>query len=110
MSLCLQGQKLDRLDYRVNTWDVQFREYMKSLEESGKPVLLVGDLNVSHQYRDMHNFYAEGGFDELPWTAEAYTKKAKPLLKQSGCTLRERLSFTEHILERGQFVDSFQVR
>ena len=41
--------KLRRLDYRVNEWDTDLRNYMKRLEvDKGKPVILAGDLNVSH--------------------------------------------------------------
>ena len=72
-----------------------------------KPILLIGDLNVSHQYRDMHNFYEVGNFDDLPWNETAYKKKARPLLKQAGCTVKERLSFS-NFLERHNFVDSFR--
>ena len=38
-----------RIDYRVNEWDVDLRYYLKTLEkERAKPVILAGDLNVSH--------------------------------------------------------------
>ncbi len=47
------GQKLERLDYR-NSWDNDFRAYLKKLEKS-KPVLLCGDLNVAHQAIDLKN-------------------------------------------------------
>ena len=35
------------MDYR-QTWDKDFREYLKKLDES-KPVVLCGDLNVAHK-------------------------------------------------------------
>lgn len=41
-------EKLERLDYRVNEWDLSFRRYLNSLEDLGKPVVWIGDLNVVH--------------------------------------------------------------
>lgn len=40
------GQGLKNLPRRIQ-WDVAFRKYLKALDEE-KPVILVGDLNVSH--------------------------------------------------------------
>ena len=42
------GRGLPRLDYRTKEWDVDFREYIKKLDEK-KPVILCGDLNVAHK-------------------------------------------------------------
>ena len=42
------GAALKWSEYRVNEWDLDFRAYLKSLEEKGKPVVLAGDLNVAH--------------------------------------------------------------
>lgn len=47
------GQGLKRLDYR-QTWDKDFREYLKKLDKS-KPVILCGDLNVAHKEIDLTN-------------------------------------------------------
>ncbi|HZW77521.1 MAG TPA: exodeoxyribonuclease III [Flavobacteriaceae bacterium] len=47
------GQQLERLDYRAQ-WDLDFQAYLKNLEET-KPVILCGDLNVSHQPIDLKN-------------------------------------------------------
>ncbi len=47
------GQNLQRLDYRKQ-WDIDFRMYLKNLEQS-KPVVLCGDLNVSHRPIDLKN-------------------------------------------------------
>lgn len=47
------GQKLERLDYRQK-WDADFKSYLKNLEKS-KPVILCGDLNVSHKPIDLKN-------------------------------------------------------
>ena len=44
---------LRRLDYRM-TWEYDFRAYLKSLDER-KPVVVCGDLNVTHQEIDLKN-------------------------------------------------------
>jgi len=39
------GQKLERLDYRLHDWDVDFRAYLTHLDKrTGKPVIVGGDL------------------------------------------------------------------
>ena len=39
------GQKLERLDYRLHDWDVDFRAYLAHLDKrTGKPVIVGGDL------------------------------------------------------------------
>jgi exonuclease III len=39
------GQKLERLDYRLHDWDVDFRAYLAHLgKRTGKPVIVGGDL------------------------------------------------------------------
>lgn len=78
------GRDLVRLDYRKE-WDKHFQEYLKNLDEK-KPVILCGDLNVSHQEIDLKN-----------------PKKNK---KNAGFTQEERDGFTE-LLKCG-FVDSFR--
>ena len=80
------GQKLERLDYRVREWDVDFRAFLKGLESNGKSVVWLGDLNVVHRDIDIHNI------------------KGKE--KNAGCTPQERHSFAE-TLEQG-FTDSFR--
>ena len=45
---------LTRLDYRTQTWDVAFREYLHGLEKR-KPVIFCGDLNVAHKEIDLEN-------------------------------------------------------
>jgi exodeoxyribonuclease-3/AP endonuclease-1 len=108
------GRKLDRLDYRTSKWDRQLEAYLLRLESTGKPVILVGDLNVCHGFRDIHNFYDRNEFDALctsmtarePFVAEQHVGKTKPLLKQPGCTPAERNSFSE-LLDKG-FVDTFR--
>ena len=49
-----QSPQSERHDYRVHTWDVQFREYIAQLEKI-KPVVLCGDLNVAHQDADVYH-------------------------------------------------------
>jgi len=49
------SQEIDteRFEFRVDTWDGMFREFISNLEQV-KPVLLCGDLNVAHEDRDVH--------------------------------------------------------
>lgn len=47
------GRKLERHAYRVQEWDVAFREYLATLNTQ-KPVVLTGDLNVAHSEIDIH--------------------------------------------------------
>ncbi|KAL3791296.1 hypothetical protein ACHAW5_006328 [Stephanodiscus triporus] len=83
------GQKLDRLGYRTERWDVDFLAMMRRLEEEGdKPVIWLGDLNVANGAKDTWN---EG---------------AKHLAKSAGTTAEERASF-EVQLGAG-FVDAFR--
>lgn len=66
---------LSRLEYRSKQWDVDFLNYLKSLEAK-KPVIFCGDLNVAHTEIDLtfpkanmknHGFTPEerAGFDRL---------------------------------------------
>jgi len=79
------GQKLDKLDYRVESWDVDFHEYLQKLEKK-KPIIWCGDLNVAHKEIDLRN--------------------PKTNKKTAGFTTAERDSFSK-ILDSG-FVDSFR--
>ena len=50
------GEGLKRLKYRIGAWDKDFHGYLKELEVSkGKPVILVGDLNVAHREIDLYD-------------------------------------------------------
>jgi len=82
------GEKLQRLDFRTKMWDRKVVEYLKKLEESGKPVIWCGDLNVAHLDNDIWNI------------------GAKHLVKSAGTTPEERDSFSK-ILEEG-YVDCFR--
>ena len=77
------GMKLDRLDYRVDTWDPAFRAYLDSLD-GRKPVVFGGDLNVGRLDRDIYNV------------------SAPHVKKSAGLTPRERDSF-ESLLSSGGF-------
>ena len=48
------GQALARLDYRIKKWDVEFRKYIKNLNNK-KPTIVCGDLNVAHHEIDISN-------------------------------------------------------
>nr|XP_039251146.1 exodeoxyribonuclease-like [Styela clava] len=79
------GRKLVRLDYRQE-WNKDFQDYLKKLDGK-KPVILCGDLNVSHQEIDLKN--------------------PKTNKKTAGFTQQERDGFTE-LLKQG-FCDSFRL-
>ena len=64
---------LNRLDYRVKEWDVDFFGYVKGLESKGKPVILCGDLNVALNEMDLYG--------------------AKGKERNAGYTIEERTSF-----------------
>ena len=42
------GSTLKWQEYRIDEWDLDFRGYLKNLEILGKPVIVVGDMNVAH--------------------------------------------------------------
>ena len=46
------GDKLKRLDYRVNDWDVKFKKFLQDVE---KPIIVVGDMNVARTELDLKN-------------------------------------------------------
>ncbi|BFZ24928.1 hypothetical protein BsWGS_27967 [Bradybaena similaris] len=79
------GRGLPRLDYRTKEWDVDFRNYLKSLDKK-KPVVWCGDLNVAHHEIDLRN--------------------PKGNKKTAGFTIEERESFTATLREG--FIDSFR--
>ncbi|CAL1528888.1 unnamed protein product [Lymnaea stagnalis] len=76
---------LVRLNYRTEEWDVDFRNYLKTLDKK-KPVVWCGDLNVAHQEIDIKN--------------------PKGNVRNAGFTDEERNSFTETLKEG--FIDSFR--
>jgi len=80
------GQVLNRLDWRVNTWDIYFYNYINYLQNI-KPVIICGDLNVAHNDIDIKN------------------KKSN--LRSAGFTIEERTSFTNFI-NNLNLIDSFR--
>lgn len=76
---------LERLDYRQNSWDVDFLAYLKKLEKK-KPVIVCGDFNVAHKEIDLAN--------------------PKTNVKNAGFTPEERGGF-ENFINAG-FVDTFR--
>lgn len=82
------GQDLKRLDYRIDTWEEDLKAHLKALEELGKPVVYVGDLNVAHLDLDIWNV------------------GAKHLAKSAGTTPQEREAMGR-LLDAG-FVDTFR--
>jgi exodeoxyribonuclease-3 len=80
-----ENKRPRRLDYRTGEWDVDFLNYVKTLEAQ-KPVVFCGDLNVAHREIDLAN--------------------PKTNRKNAGFTDEERGRF-DAILDAG-FVDSFR--
>ena len=80
------GQQLKRLDYRVNTWDKEFKKFVKNLNKT-KPTIVTGDLNVAHQEIDIHD--------------------PKGNVKNSGFTKEERESFTK-FLKEANMIDTYR--
>ncbi len=76
---------LERLPYRSKEWDVDFLEYLKSLEKK-KPVVFCGDLNVAHQEIDLANPQAN--------------------VKNHGFTPEERAGFDNFV--KAGFIDTFR--
>lgn len=79
------GQKLDRLNYRVDEYDKSFQEHCEKLRKK-KAVIICGDLNVCHQEIDI--------------------ARPKGNEKTAGFTIQERDSFSK-FLSKG-WVDSFR--
>eukprot|EP00250_Pteridium_aquilinum_P017494 c23655_g1_i3 orf=144-1901(+) len=74
------GQKLERLAYRTQDWDLSLANFLKNLEKR-KPVILTGDLNCAHQEIDIYN--PDGN------------------RRSAGFTDEERGSFEKNFLQRG---------
>lgn len=76
-------QPLNRLSYRTNIWDKDFRKYLNQLSADNKNVLICGDLNVAYNDYDVHN--------------------PKSLSGKAGFTKQERDSFK--LLINDDFID-----
>lgn len=79
------GRELVRLDFRMK-WDADFQNYLKDLD-SKKPIIVCGDLNVSHHEIDLAN--------------------PKTNLKTAGFTIGERNNFSK-LLDEAHLVDVFR--
>lgn len=80
------GSTLQRLSYRVNKWDKQFKQYISKLLKS-KEVIIVGDMNVANNDIDI-------------FKPEAHHKSA-------GFTDEERDSF-KTFLNETKMIDTFR--
>jgi exodeoxyribonuclease-3 len=80
------GRILERLKYRTEEWDVDFRKYIKKLIKK-KEVVICGDLNVAHNDIDIHD----------PKSNE----------RTAGFTKEERQSFNK-LIKQCKLVDTFR--
>ena len=80
------GEALARLNYRVKTWDNEFRKFIKKLNIK-KQVIVCGDLNCAYQEIDIHS----------PNTNR----------KSAGFTDEERISFKK-LLKDINLLDTFR--
>ncbi len=81
------GEGLIRLDFRVNEWDLKFRNHINNLEKL-LPVIICGDLNCAYKEIDIHN--------------------PKSNLRNSGFTIEERNSF-DLLLNNDNLIDTFRM-
>lgn len=81
------GYTLERLEYRTEKWDKDFYNYINTLNKK-KPVILCGDLNVSHEEEDV-------------WKPSRFRNKP-------GFTDKERNSFNT-FLKNGNYIDTFRM-
>ena len=72
------GQDLKRIDYRIKTWDPDFRKHVNKLKQ---PVIAIGDFNAAHLDVDI-------------WNVEA-----PHIPKSAGTTTQERESFGKLLSE-----------
>jgi len=80
------GEALARLQYRVNTWDQEFKKYLTDLQKN-KPIVVCGDLNVANNEIDIHD--------------PTHNKRS------AGFTIEERNSF-KSILNDLHLIDCFR--
>ncbi len=80
---------LSRLNFRYETWDIEFLKYIKSLK---KPVIFTGDLNVAHEEIDLKN------------PASNKTTKTRP--GNAGFTDKERKRFKDFL--NAGYIDTFR--
>jgi exodeoxyribonuclease III len=82
------GELLARLDYRINIWDVDFKNFLNKLQEH-KPIIVCGDLNVANEDIDIHD--------------------PKHNKNTAGFTDRERTSFKK-LLNDLELVDTYRYK
>jgi exodeoxyribonuclease III len=74
------GQTLQRLKYRVEEWDKEFRKYISNLQNK-KNVIICGDLNCANEDIDIHNpkgnKYTAGFTDEERASFKKHLKDLK---------------------------------
>jgi exodeoxyribonuclease III len=80
------GQALQRLEYRTNEWDVEFRKYISLLQKK-KNIIVCGDLNVVNLDIDIYNTRGKS--------------------KAAGFTPAERESFKK-LLNDNKLIDTFR--
>lgn len=80
------GSELDRLKYRIETWDPSYR---KMILKEKKPVIAIGDFNVAHLDEDIWNLNIS---QHVP--------------KSAGTTPEERESFGK-LLTECNLIDTF---
>eukprot|EP00178_Gracilaria_changii_P015688 TRINITY_DN439_c1_g1_i1.p1 TRINITY_DN439_c1_g1~~TRINITY_DN439_c1_g1_i1.p1 ORF type:complete len:333 (-),score=75.89 TRINITY_DN439_c1_g1_i1:58-1056(-) len=82
------GRALQRLSTRLS-WEQALRKHIRNVRHMGKPLLLLGNLNVARHPLDVH-------------------QQSSAEHNRAGCSDLERLSF-EHTLETCGLVDMFRV-
>lgn len=80
------GQVLQRLQYRINIWDVAFKSYILKLQEK-KKVIICGDLNVAINDIDL--------------------ARPKNNIHTAGFTIEERTSFIQ-LINECNLIDGFR--
>jgi exodeoxyribonuclease III len=80
------GQSLQRLDYRVKKWDIEFYKYIKNLQKN-KNIIICGDLNIANEDIDIHS--------------------PKNNKRTAGFTDEERISFKKYINEL-KLIDTYR--
>lgn len=81
------GDKLKRLDYRINEWSIFFQQVIQKYLNSEKLLIICGDFNVCH--KELDTFHMNERFP--------------------GMTIEEREEF-EFLLNKFQLEDSFRIK
>ena len=82
------GQKLERLEARINSWEERLAKYLNVLESRGKAIIYAGDLNVAHCPIDLWGNHKQNS-------------------KSAGYTAEERERMTK-LLSTSNYVDTFR--